>query len=111
MPQNQSTHMLRNVTISFIGSSERVIGGVVWDIVDYRFRLSRGIQSCDVTVGIHADWQDRLSRSELLKLSETWLLHRLEHGYEPFTEPRRPRLTEVPFSVVNYWLEHRTLPH
>ncbi len=110
MPHAASTEPILSATISFIGEGERVIAGVVWDVMDYQFRVSRGTDHCVIAVGIVGDWQDRLSRSELQKLAETWLVHRLEHGYEPFKDPR-PRLTQVPCTIVDYWLAHRALPH
>jgi len=45
-------------------------------------------------------------------LAETWLTHRLEHGYEPFEEPLRClRVMQVPFSIADYWYLHGRLPH
>jgi hypothetical protein len=89
-----------------------VLENAVWDIVDYYFTVDRGADSCDIAVGIPGDWQDRLSQPELCKLAETWLLHRLQQGYQPFVEPRScRRIMQVPFSVVNHWLAHRSLPH
>jgi hypothetical protein len=100
-------------TVSFVKACERVGDNVVWDIVDYHFSVNRASDSCEVAVGIAGDWQDRLSQSELRRLAKAWLLHRLEHGYDPFREraPSCLRVTQIPFSIVNYWLTHRSLPH
>jgi len=99
-------------TAAFLRACGRLSGDILWDVVDYYFSISRGSDSCEVAVGIAGDWQDRLSRSELRKLAEAWVLHRLEHGYDPFgDQPTCRRVTEIPFSVVNYWLTHRSLPH
>ncbi len=98
-------------TVSFVTSCQRVIDGVAWDIVDYHFSVTWKGESCGMAVGIDGDWQDRLSGSELRKIAETWLLHRLEHFYE-LNEPGSCRkIMQVPFSVVDYWLAHRRLPH
>ena len=108
--QNKSAS--QPATVSFVTSCQRVNAGVVWDIVDYHFSVTWKGESGDIAVGIDGDWQDRLSGSELRKIAETWLLHRLEHFYEPFGEPRScRRIMQVPFSVVDYWLMHRRLPH
>ena len=89
-----------------------MIDNVVWDVVDYLFSVKREGDSIDIAVGIDGDWQDRLSGAELRTVAETWLLHRLEHFYQPFGEPRScRRIMQVPFGVVDYWLVHRRLPH
>ena len=98
--------------VSFLRASQRALENVVWDIVDYHFTVTRGANSCDVAVGIPGDAEDRLSQPELRQLAEAWLRHRLEHGYEPFRRPQSwHSLTQVPFSIVNYWLSNRALPH
>lgn len=99
-------------TVIFIKSSERVLGEVAWDVVDYHFTVTKGSESCEIAVGIPGDWQDRMSQPLLRKLAETWLTHRLEHGYEPFEEPLRClRVMQVPFSIADYWYLHGRLPH
>jgi hypothetical protein len=109
-PQTKSAS--ERATVSFVTSCQRVNDGVVWDVVDYHFRVTWKGDSYDIAVGIDGDWQDRLSRAELRTIAETWLLHRLEHFYEPLGEPRScRRVMQVPFGVVDYWLVHRRLPH
>jgi len=101
-----------HTTLSFVRSSQRVLENVVWDVVDYYFRLDRGSDSCEIAVGIPGDWQDRVSQALLRKLAEAWLTHRLEHGYDPFGEqPHGLRIMQVPFSIVDYWYLHGRLPH
>jgi len=101
-----------NPTTMFLRACDRLSGDVLWDIVDYCFSVNKGSDSCEVAVGISGDWQDRLSQLELRKLAEAWLLHRLEHGYDPIGHHLTcRRVTQIPFSVVNYWLTHRSLPH
>ena len=98
--------------LCFLGLSERMLDNLIWDVVDYRFRVKRGSDSCEIAVGIPGDWQDRLSESQQRRLAETWLTHRLEHGYDPFREPRSyGRLMQVPFSIVDYWYTRGRLPH
>jgi len=111
-PGTESPKVIGDLTISFVGSYQRITDNAVWDIVDYHFSVKTDADACDVAVGIDGDWKDRLSDSELRKLAETWLLHRLEHFYKPFGEPRScARITRVPFSVVDYWMVHKRLPH
>jgi len=106
------TALLGHASVSFVTSCQRVIDDVVWDVVDYHFSVKKDGDSCDIAVGIDGDWQDRLSGAELRKVAETWLLHRLEHFYQPFSEPRScRRIMQVPFSIVDYWMVHRSLPH
>jgi hypothetical protein len=98
--------------VEFVESCDRIVGEVRHDITDYKFRVIRGDACRDIAVGIAGDWQDRLSAVEHRRIAETWLNHRLQHGYDPFREPQRhQQLLEVPFSVVEHWLTHRTLPH
>ena len=110
--QTESTVVIRGMTVSFARACQRIADNLLWDIVDYHFSIKTEGESCDIAVGIDGDWQDRLSAVELQKIAETWLLHRLEHFYQPFAEPRScPRIMQVPFSVVDFWLAHRRLPH
>jgi len=98
--------------VSFLRSSQRVLENIVWDIVDYHFTVNCDTDSFQVSVGIPGDAQDRLSEPELRKLAETWLVHRLEHGYKLLGQPQSwHRVTQVPMSIVNYWLANRRLPH
>ncbi len=101
-----------HTTVAFLRSSERVLENVVWDVVDYHFTVTKGSESCEIAVGIPGDWQDRLSQPLLRKLAETWLMHRLEHGYDPFGEPLQcRRIMQVPFSIADYWYMHGHLSH
>jgi hypothetical protein len=112
MHRTESNTAAPGLTVSFVKSCERVINNAAWDIVDYVFRVEREGDYCEVAVGIDGDWQDRLSATELRKIAETWLFHRLEHFYQPFGEPGgRCRMMHVPFDVVEFWFEHRRLPH
>jgi len=85
-PQTESTKVVRGLTVSFVRLCQRITDDAVWDIVDYHFSVKTEGDVCNIAVGIDGDWQDRLSALELRKLAETWLLHRLEHFYEPFGE-------------------------
>jgi hypothetical protein len=100
-----------HANVSFLRSSDRVLENVVWDVVDYCFSVTKGSESFEIAVGIPGDWQDRMSQPLLRKLAETWLIHRLEHGYEPYGEPLRcRRIMQVPFTIVDYWYLHGRLP-
>ncbi|HXY14953.1 MAG TPA: hypothetical protein VEI26_10690 [Terriglobales bacterium] len=111
-PKTDAKTVFSGLTVSFLRSCPRIVDNVIWDTVDYYFRVEREGDSREVAVGIDGDWQDRLSSTELQKIAETWLLHRLEHFYQPFREPRTySRMTHVPFDVVDFWLAHRRLPH
>ena len=99
-------------TVAFLRSSERVLENIVWDVVDYHFSVTKGSESGEIAVGIPGDWLDRMSQPLLCRLAETWLMHRLEHGYEPFGEPLPcRRIMQVPFSIAEYWYLHGRLPH
>jgi hypothetical protein len=108
----ESLPISRHTTVVFLRSSERVLGEVAWDVVDYHFSVNRDGESCEIAVGIPGDWQDRMSQPLLRKLAETWLTHRLAHGYDPFGAPSTcRRVMQVPFSIADYWYIHGRLPH
>lgn len=98
--------------IEFLDAHERLVGDTGYDMMDYCFRLRRGDDYLEVAIGIPGDWEDRLSAAERLVIAETWLKHRLHHGYNPFRGPHcEYRLLDVPFSVVEHWHRYRALPH
>jgi hypothetical protein len=107
--QAEAVFLTCNPAVSFLRACKRS-NDVVWGFADYYFRVNREEDSCEVAIGILSDWQKSLSQSELHVLAERWLMYRLGHGYDPFRDSKSQRTSEVPFTVVNYWLMHSTLP-
>ena len=106
--------------ITFLDSGRRAKDGKLWDVIDYRFRVSNGQQNEEVAVGITGVFHDpagplglkELSREELIEAATAWLRSRLEKGEcDPFSHPERDRVIDVPSSVMEYWLEHHAIPH
>ncbi len=103
---------VQDLAICFLQECRRVIDNTAYDLVDYTFRLTHGNVSRDIAVGIEGDWQGRLTPVELRTLAESWLRHRLEHGYDAFAMQKSHRqLLQIPFGVADYWVGHRAFPH
>ena len=106
--------------ITFLDSGRRTRDGKLWDVIDYRFRVSNGQTNREVAVGITGVFHDpagplglkELSREELIEAAGAWLRSRLEKGErDPFTRPESDSMIDVPSSVMEYWMEHRAIPH
>lgn len=93
--------------------------GKLWDVVDYPFRVSNGQASRTVAVGITGQSHDpsealgskKLSRGDLMEAAAAWLRSRLEkHECDPFNHPNTDTMIDVPPPVMEFWLEHRSIP-
>jgi hypothetical protein len=109
-----------NFEITFLDSGRRAKEGKLWDVIDYRFRVSNGRRNQVVSVGVTGAFHDpagplglkTLSREELIEAAAAWLRSRLEKGKcEPFSRPESDGLIDVPSSVMEYWMEHHAIPH
>ena len=107
------------IEITFLESGRRARDGKLWDVIDYRFRVSKGRLN-RVVVGITGAFHDpagplgpkTLSQDELIKAATAWLHSRLEKGEcDPFNHPESDSMIDVPSSVMEYWMKHRTIPH
>lgn len=106
--------------ITFLDSGRRAREGNLWDVIDYRFRVSSGKLNQEVAVGITGAFHDpagplglkTLSREELTEAATAWLRSRLEKKEcDPFSRPTTDSTIDVPSSVMEYWMEHHEIPH
>ena len=92
----------------------------VFDIIDYPFQLFNGRVNCTVNVGITGAFHDpaealgskKLSQDERIEAAGAWLRSRVEKGEcDPFNHPETATAIDVPSAVMDYWVEHREIPH
>jgi hypothetical protein len=108
--------------IKFLDSSpveRRFKDGKVWDVIDYPFQVTERRSSCTVLVGITGQFHDpadalgskKLTRAELIEAAKAWLRSRLEKGEcDPFTRPDTDTFIDLPSGVMEFWIDHRSIP-
>jgi hypothetical protein len=109
-----------NCDINLVDSGRRMRDNKLWDVIDYRFRVSNGKLNRVVAVGVTGGFHDpagplglkTLSTDEIAEAAAAWLRSRLEKGEcDPFSRPESDSTIDVPSPVMEYWMEHRAIPH
>jgi hypothetical protein len=105
--------------IAFLGADRRSKDGKLWDVVDYQFEVSGGSRKAIVAVGITGQFHDpaealgskKLSKEERVEAASAWLRSRLDKkDCDPFNRPASDSTIDLPSTVMDHWIEHRSIP-
>jgi hypothetical protein len=106
--------------VAFLHSNRRSKDGKLWDVIDYQFQVSNGASKVIVAVGITGQFHDpaealgskKLSNEARVEAASAWLRSRLEtKECDPFNRPQSDCTIDLPPAVMDYWIEHHSIPH